>query len=223
MIGGMIAATFVIQRLRPAARTRRCRSLLPAILVSLAVAMIGCGLLNATIERVAYKPLRGAPRLVPLITAIGVSFILENVAFIWKGSEPVSLPPSTLPTSAIFTLGTCPKCVDVQLGSALRPARHRAGPARARVARPLHAARQGDAGHGPGQGCRRDDGHRRQPDDLVHVPRRGRARRRGRRHLRASTGRRSSSTRASRSASSLSPPPCSAGSATFRAPFSAAS
>src|SRR5437588_11323690 len=54
--------------------------------------MIGCGLLNVVIERVAYKPLRGAPRLAPLITAIGVSFILENVAIIWKGTRPVNLP-----------------------------------------------------------------------------------------------------------------------------------
>src|SRR4029077_18685567 len=85
-------------------------SLVPAILVSLAVAMTACGLLNATIERVAYKPLRGAPRLVPLITAIGVAFIIEDVAFVWKGPRPVSLPPETLPTGAVFTVGTCPKC-----------------------------------------------------------------------------------------------------------------
>ena len=109
MIGGMIAATFVIDVFalgsNPALDT-----LLLAIVVSLAAAMIGCGLLNATIERVAYKPLRGAPRLVPLITAIGVAFIIEDVAFIWKGPEPVALPPETLPNDAIFTLGTCPKC-----------------------------------------------------------------------------------------------------------------
>ena len=59
--------------------------------------MVGCGLLNATIERVAYRPLRGAPRLVPLITAIGMSFILQDVGLIWKGPQPVSLPPETLP------------------------------------------------------------------------------------------------------------------------------
>ena len=109
MIGGMITATFVIQVFDLSSHPSMS-SLLPVILISLAVAMIGCGLLNATIERVAYKPLRSAPRLVPLITAVGVAFILENIAFIWKGPRPVSLPPNTLPTSAIFTLGTCPKC-----------------------------------------------------------------------------------------------------------------
>jgi branched-chain amino acid transport system permease protein len=109
MIGGMIAATFVINVFALGSNPA-LTSLIPAILVSLAVAMIGCALLNMTIERVAYKPLRGAPRLVPLITAIGVSFIIENVAFVWKGPRPVSLPPETLPSGAIFTIGTCPNC-----------------------------------------------------------------------------------------------------------------
>jgi len=109
MIGGMIAATFVINVFALGSNPS-LTSLIPAILISLSVAMIACALLNATIERVAYKPLRGAPRLVPLITAIGVSFIIENVAFVWKGPRPVSLPPETLPSGAIFTVGTCPNC-----------------------------------------------------------------------------------------------------------------
>ena len=44
------------------------------------------GLLNVSIERLVYRPLRNAPRLAPLITAIGVSFILQNVALILAGS-----------------------------------------------------------------------------------------------------------------------------------------
>ena len=68
--------------------------------------MVGCALLNATIERIAYKPLRRAPRLVPLITAIGVSFILEDVALIWKGSQPVAMPATPTLTAPIFTIGT---------------------------------------------------------------------------------------------------------------------
>jgi branched-chain amino acid transport system permease protein len=109
MIGGMVTATVVIQLFNLGSNPS-LSELLPVILISLVGAMVVCGLLNATIERVAYKPLRGAPRLVPLITAIGIAFIIEDVAFIWKGPRPVSLPPETLPNDAIFTLGTCPKC-----------------------------------------------------------------------------------------------------------------
>jgi len=55
-------------------------------------AMILCGLVGVVIERFAYRPLRNAPRLAPLITAIGVSFILENVMQLWRGPSPVPFP-----------------------------------------------------------------------------------------------------------------------------------
>jgi branched-chain amino acid transport system permease protein len=59
------------------------------IVVTLLIALVICivfgALLNATIERVAYRRLRNAPRLAPLISAIGVSFILENLGQIWAG------------------------------------------------------------------------------------------------------------------------------------------
>jgi branched-chain amino acid transport system permease protein len=42
------------------------------------------GTLNVMIERVAYRPLRNAPKLAPLITAIGMSFILQNVGLLWR-------------------------------------------------------------------------------------------------------------------------------------------
>jgi branched-chain amino acid transport system permease protein len=50
----------------------------------LPVAMLACGSLNVMIERVAYRPLRNAPKLAPLITAIGMSFILQNVGLLWR-------------------------------------------------------------------------------------------------------------------------------------------
>lgn len=49
----------------------------PSLLIVLAVSMLTCTFLAVLLERVAYRPLRGAPRLIPLITAIGASFFLE--------------------------------------------------------------------------------------------------------------------------------------------------
>ena len=45
-----------------------------------AAAMVGCGLLGVVIERFAYRPLRNAPRIAPLISALGVSFFLQQTA-----------------------------------------------------------------------------------------------------------------------------------------------
>src|SRR5918992_1336646 len=61
------------------------------LLLILVIAMIACGTLNAMIERVAYRPLRNAPRLAPLITAVGISFILQNVGLLWRGGSPRSI------------------------------------------------------------------------------------------------------------------------------------
>jgi branched-chain amino acid transport system permease protein len=55
-----------------------------AIVAGLAIAMLASGTLNTMIERVAYRPLRSSPRLAPLITAIGMSFILQNVGLLWR-------------------------------------------------------------------------------------------------------------------------------------------
>jgi branched-chain amino acid transport system permease protein len=62
------------------------------LLVVLVVSMIVCGSLNAMIERVAYRPLRNAPKLAPLITAVGFSFILQNVGLLWLGPAQQSAP-----------------------------------------------------------------------------------------------------------------------------------
>src|SRR5687768_9696296 len=55
------------------------------ILGVLAITMASAALLNVSIERFAYRPLRNAPKLAPLISAIGVSFVLQNVGLVWKG------------------------------------------------------------------------------------------------------------------------------------------
>ena len=68
---------------------------LPGVLVlgaGLVVAIPVCVALGLVIERVAYRPLRHAPRLAPLITAIGVSIILQNVAMLIWGKQYIPFP-----------------------------------------------------------------------------------------------------------------------------------
>jgi branched-chain amino acid transport system permease protein len=51
-----------------------------------------CGLLNVGIDRVVYRPLRTAPKLAPLVSAIGVSFVLMNIGLFWGGPQDVNFP-----------------------------------------------------------------------------------------------------------------------------------
>ena len=57
------------------------------IVMMLAVAMLGSGLLGVAIERFAYRPLRNAPRIAPLISALGVSFFLQSSALLLFGAD----------------------------------------------------------------------------------------------------------------------------------------
>lgn len=72
-------------------------------LVVLVVAMVGCALLGMLIERLAYRPLRGAATLNVLITAIGVSLLLEYSGQVFFGATPRTFP-SVFP-SVNFSLG----------------------------------------------------------------------------------------------------------------------
>jgi branched-chain amino acid transport system permease protein len=62
------------------------------LVLVLLFAMVACGSLNVMIERVAYRPLRNAPKLAPLITAVGFSFILQNVGLLWLGGSHRGVP-----------------------------------------------------------------------------------------------------------------------------------
>jgi branched-chain amino acid transport system permease protein len=70
------------------------------MLISLLCAIVVCSVLNFSVEKIAYRPLRNAPRLAPLITAMGVSLLLQTLAMIiWK---PNPKPyPLLLPTDPI--------------------------------------------------------------------------------------------------------------------------
>ena len=74
---------------------------LVAIVIVIPVVMLIMGGINVTIERIAYRPLRNAPRLAPLITAIGMSFVLEGIMFLWHGPASVHFP-DILPHGAQF-------------------------------------------------------------------------------------------------------------------------
>jgi branched-chain amino acid transport system permease protein len=62
------------------------------VVVVVGAGMIVSGLLAVTVERIAYRPLRGAPRLVPLISAIGVSLVLQDTARLFMTNVPGSDP-----------------------------------------------------------------------------------------------------------------------------------
>ena len=67
-------------------------ALVGVVLATLIASMLLCGIVGVLIERLAYRRLRNAPRLAPLITAIGISFILENVMQLWHGPSPIPFP-----------------------------------------------------------------------------------------------------------------------------------
>src|SRR5690348_11524568 len=81
--------------------------IVPAIALMFAVAMAGSGVLGVAIERFAYRPLRNAPRIAPLITAIGISFFLENAALLLFGAQyRVYNTSDFIPFHAGFSIGS---------------------------------------------------------------------------------------------------------------------
>jgi branched-chain amino acid transport system permease protein len=74
------------------------------LLLILPIAMVACGSLNVMIERVAYRPLRNAPKLAPLITAVGFSFILQNVGLLWLGGGHRGVPDLIESQERLFTI-----------------------------------------------------------------------------------------------------------------------
>src|SRR6185295_16278364 len=75
--------------------------------------MIFCGAMNFAQDQIIYRPLRNAPKLTPLVSAIGVSFVFMGLGQIWKGVADINFPnvlpnmnllPGTDPESLRFTL-----------------------------------------------------------------------------------------------------------------------
>ena len=99
MVGAFISLT-IASLMRASERTGPVYNFI-AVLLMFITAPILCGLLNFTIERVAYRPLRNSPRIAALITAIGVSFMLEQIGLFWAG----------LPSKFLIYFGLSPSSV----------------------------------------------------------------------------------------------------------------
>ena len=96
MIGALVALT--VAQILTASGVAPAASLA----IALCAATVVCVAIGVTIERVAYRPLRRAPRLAPLITAIGVSILLQySAALIW-GKQYISTPAIITPTPISF-------------------------------------------------------------------------------------------------------------------------
>ncbi|MBS0345382.1 MAG: branched-chain amino acid ABC transporter permease [Proteobacteria bacterium] len=95
--------------------------LVPTLLAGLSVSVLVCMVLGYTIERTAYRRLRNAPRLAPLITAIGVSFLLQTIAMIIWGRNYHTFPQlvSTTPLEPVAGVFITPVQIAILVVSAL--------------------------------------------------------------------------------------------------------
>jgi branched-chain amino acid transport system permease protein len=82
------------------------------IALAMVFAAVICAVLGLVVERIAYRPLRSAPRLAPLITAIGASFIIENLLLQWRGGSNLSYP-SIVPLTHPSAFGATFSNVDI--------------------------------------------------------------------------------------------------------------
>ena len=102
-LSGLVASTILLSVLGLTADSSNL-VVVGGIIVTLAITIPLFAVVNATIERVAYRPLRHAPRLTPLITAVGMSFIVSNVSLALYGVDYES-GSQLIPQGAAFTIG----------------------------------------------------------------------------------------------------------------------
>ncbi len=102
-LSGLISSTMILSVFELTDQSS-VLAIVGGLVVTLLVAMAFAATLNAGIERVAYRRLRHAPRLAPLITAVGMSFIIQNVALAIYGVNAKDVPP-LIPNSDIFDIG----------------------------------------------------------------------------------------------------------------------
>jgi branched-chain amino acid transport system permease protein len=103
MVGAFVSLSFLVQ-LGFSGAVTDIGQLAVLLVAAFVVTMGAMGLIGITIERLAYKPLRSAPRLAPLITAIGVSFILQNAVQVFYGPFQTN-SPKVFPDTWKFKVG----------------------------------------------------------------------------------------------------------------------
>jgi branched-chain amino acid transport system permease protein len=101
MLGSMVALFLIATVFHISAATPPIL-LIGEILLIIALTMVITAAINVTIERIAYRPLRHAPKLAPLISAIGMSFVLQNVALLIAGPANKSIN-NFLPTTNLLS------------------------------------------------------------------------------------------------------------------------
>jgi branched-chain amino acid transport system permease protein len=166
-IFGAFVGVEILLSLQSAGWLERLPWVVVLILVLLA-GMLASGLLAVTVERVAYRPLRNAPRLIPLISAIGVSFFLQDVIrffeSIWRNAFNLVYPTMDV-EPALRAHQHHRRLGEVAGGDRRRPA-DAVGCTCWSIA-PRSAPR---SARWPGPGRREPDGRQRQPHDLDDLP-----------------------------------------------------
>jgi branched-chain amino acid transport system permease protein len=101
-LGGLLATTMIVS-VFGVTESSSVGMIVLCIVVTFLVCMVFTSTLNAGIELVAYRRLRRAPRLAPLITAVGMSFILQDIALIVWGADYISVP-RLIPSTDVFDI-----------------------------------------------------------------------------------------------------------------------
>jgi branched-chain amino acid transport system permease protein len=102
-LGGLVASSILVSWLG-LSNSSSTGAIAVGIVLALILCVVFASVLNTGIELVAYRRLRGAPRLAPLITAVGISFILQDVGLIQWGVEFQTIE-KLIPNSVAFSIG----------------------------------------------------------------------------------------------------------------------
>jgi branched-chain amino acid transport system permease protein len=92
MLGSFVALGVAIWPMGVTSADAPTGAIVATVALMLLVTPVFCALLNVTVDRVVYRPLRQSPKLTVIVSAIGVSFIFMNIGLLWRGATPVKFP-----------------------------------------------------------------------------------------------------------------------------------